>query len=89
MACLICGSMAIELQLISPSHFVEVDCPACGYYGIPKQMIEQMLKQKQKLHIASTRAYLAMRAENKQSPWITPVDISIHQLFVISPFDIG
>lgn len=86
MVCLICGSMAIEL--LSPGHFVEVDCPACGYYGIPKQLIEQMSKQKQKFHIARTKAYLVMRAKNKQSPWITPVDMSIHQLLVISPFDI-
>jgi len=43
-----------------------------------------MSLKKQKLHKERTRAYLAMRAENKQSPWITPVDINIHQLLDIS-----
>ncbi|APC18133.1 hypothetical protein BLL42_21275 [Pseudomonas frederiksbergensis] len=83
MACLICGATAIEL--LSAGHFVEMDCPECGYYGIPKELVDEISIREQKLHVERTRAYLAMRAENKQSPWITPVDINIHQLFVITP----
>ncbi|WP_025804644.1 hypothetical protein [Pseudomonas chlororaphis] len=83
MTCLICGAVAIEL--LSVSHFVEKDCQMCGYYGIPKLLVEEMSTRKQKFHVERTRAYLAMRAENKQHPWITPVDINIYQLFVIEP----
>jgi hypothetical protein len=81
MACLICGGASIEL--LSAGHFVEKDCPACGYYGVPKLLVENMSILNQKFHVQRTRAYLAMRAENKQSPWITPVDINIYQLFAI------
>lgn len=82
MACLICGETDIEL--LSGEHFVERDCPGCGYYGVPRQLVEEMSMLKQKFHVERTRIYLAMRAENKQSPWITPVDINIHQLLDIS-----
>jgi hypothetical protein len=82
MECLICGAPAIQMVLVG--QFVEVDCPRCGYYGVPKLLVDEMSLKKQKLHKERTRAYLAMRAENKQSPWITPVDINIHQLLDIS-----
>lgn len=82
MACIICG--ARDIKILSAGHFVERDCPECGYYGVPKQLVEDMAIRKQKFHVERTRAYLAMRAENKQPPWITPVDINIHQLLDIS-----
>jgi hypothetical protein len=82
MACLICGETDIEL--LSAGHFVERDCPGCGYYGVPELLVAEMQTRKQKFHIERTRAYLAMRLENKQSPWITPVDINTYQLLDIS-----
>lgn len=82
MACLICGEP--DKELLSAGHFVERDCLRCGYYGVPKQLVEEMLVRKQKFHVERTRAYLAMRAENKQSPWITLVDINIYLLLDIS-----
>lgn len=82
MKCLICGSEAREQP--SGGHFVEVDCPGCKYYGMPKLLVVDISTKKQKFHVERTRAYLEMRAENKQSPWITPVDINNHQLFVTS-----
>jgi len=82
MACLICEET--DTELLSAAHFVERDCPGCGYYGVPKQLVEEMLIRKQKFHVERTRTYLTMRAENKQSPWITPVDINIYLLLDIS-----
>ncbi|VVQ29726.1 hypothetical protein PS943_01459 [Pseudomonas fluorescens] len=83
MACLICG--ATDIDILSSGHLAERDCPECGYYGVPKLLVDEMSMLKQKFHVERTRAYLALRAENKQPPWITPVDINIHQLFIIAP----
>ncbi|MGR4042865.1 hypothetical protein [Pseudomonas danubii] len=82
MECLICGSPAI--QLVLAGQLVEFDCIECGYYGIPKLVVDEMSLKKQKLHKERTRTYLAMRSENKQPPWITPVDINIHLLLDVS-----
>jgi hypothetical protein len=82
MECLICGAPSIELLLVG--HFVVVDCAGCGYYGVPKLLVDEMSVKKQKFHKVRTRAYLAIREENKQSPWITPVDINTHQLLETS-----
>ncbi len=82
MACIICG--ARDIEILSAGHFVERDCPECGHYGVPKQLVQEMLLRKQRFDIERTRTYLAMRAENKQPPWITPVDIANHQLLDVS-----
>ncbi|MNV41524.1 hypothetical protein D3C71_1331640 [compost metagenome] len=57
--------------------------PGLALRAVSRAWLSAMLKQK--IHIERTRAYLAMRIGNKQPPWITPVDINTHQLFVISP----
>ena len=82
MACIICG--ARDIRTLSTGHFVERDCPECGHYGMPKQLVEEMLLQKLRFDIGIARAYLAMRRANNEPPWITPVDINIYQLFECS-----
>ena len=83
MACIICG--ARDIQILSAGHFVERDCPECGHYGVPKQLVEEMLLRKLRFDIGRTRAYLGFRLVNNEPPWITPVDINIYQLFETSP----
>ncbi|MNH30771.1 hypothetical protein D3C79_910830 [compost metagenome] len=78
MECLICGEKARALS--TAAVFVEVDCPACGYYGVPRFLVQQILRGEWRLDKDRTRTYLAMRAVNKQLPWITKIDINIHLL---------
>lgn len=78
MACLICGCAAKEIP--PASTFIEIDCPECGFFGLPKELADKIKSGECRLHVRRTRDYLAMRNEQKQGPWITPVDINIYQL---------
>jgi len=82
MTCLICG--AADIELLSADDFVARDCPLCGYYGIPKLLLDEISVRQQSFHVERTRSYLSMLTENNLPPWITHADINTHQLFVIS-----
>lgn len=79
MACYICEGPAVEVP--SGGHFFELVCTKCGSYGLPKLLVKEMRDRQQRFHVGRTREYLKMRVENKEPPWITPVDINNYQLF--------
>lgn len=80
MRCLICDGEAAEAPSIA--QFAQINCPKCGYYGLPVELANRVEKGNLRFHIDRTRAYLDMRAKSNQGPWITHVDIINYQLSV-------
>lgn len=78
MTCLICKSE--DKAVGFGGTFVERICTKCGRYGMQGELIKQMKDQGQKFHVGRTRAYLVMRLESGENPWITPIDISQYSL---------
>lgn len=78
MVCFICKSE--DKAVGFGGTFEERICPKCGRYGIQSALMEQMKALNQKLHVGRTRAYLVMRLESGEHPWITPTDIGQYNL---------
>lgn len=78
MVCLICNSE--DKPVGFGGTLVENVCSKCGRYGIQTALIDQMKDLGQRFHVGRTREYLAMRIENEENPWITPVDINNYNL---------
>ncbi len=78
MTCLICSGPAKEIP--TGGHFFEMECQECGHYGIPKLLVKMMSDNGSCFDVGRVRQYLRMRVENKEEPWITPVDINNYQL---------
>lgn len=78
MTCLICKSQ--DKSVGFGGTLLERICPKCGRYGIQSALIEQMKNLGQQFHVDRTRAYLVMRIESGDNPWITPIDINTYDL---------
>jgi NMD protein affecting ribosome stability and mRNA decay len=72
MTCVICDLQDKVVSCVS--QFQVRQCKACGYYGMPEELVEKLQATGQRLNVERTKAFLSSRKQNQQPPWISVED---------------